>query len=118
MTDAITAALGDLDTAVSGISSELTTLVEQVQVLQQQIAAGNTTDAAALAAEIEQRATALQAATAAAQAALTTAGSPTGGGTTNPPPSAPVVAPADLSMGSELPADVPAQQTPPGSSMG
>lgn len=105
MTDAITTALGDLDTAVSGISNELTTVVTLVQSLQQQLAGGNVSNAAEIAAEIEQRATAIQQATAAAQTALTTAGSPTGGGTTNPPP---VVAPADS----------PAQPTTPGSAMG
>jgi ABC-type transporter Mla subunit MlaD len=109
MTDAITAALGDLDTAISGISSELATVVEQVRVLQQQLAAGNTTDAATLAAEIEQRVSTIQQSTASAQSALTTAGSPTGGGTTNPPPSPEPVA---------QPADTLDTSTPPGSSMG
>jgi len=109
MTDALTAALGDLDTAVSGISSELATVVEQVQLLRQQLAAGNAADAATLAAEIEQRVSTIQQATTSAQTALTTAGSPTGGGTTNPPPSPEPVA---------QPADTLDTSTPPGSSMG
>lgn len=86
VTEMVTSALGDLDTAISGISGEMSTLVEQIQQLRQQILAGNTIDAATLVAEIEQRASVIAAATTAAQTALATASSPAGGGATNPPP--------------------------------
>lgn len=113
VTEMVTSALGDLDTAISGISGEMSTLVEQIQQLRQQILAGNTIDAATLVAEIEQRASVIAAATTAAQTALTTAGSPTG--TTNPPPviepSTPASTPVD-----NPPADPPV--TGGGSSMG
>lgn len=109
VTEMVTSALGDLDTAISGISDEMSTLVEQIQQLRQQILAGNTIDAATLVAEIEQRASVIAAATTAAQTALTTAGSPTGGGTTEP--STPASTPVD-----NPPADPPV--TGGGSSMG
>lgn len=109
VTEMVTSALGDLDTAISGISDEMSTLVEQIQQLRQQILAGNTIDAATLVAEIEQRASVIAAATTAAQTALTTAGSPTDGGTTEP--STPASTPVD-----NPPADPPV--TGGGSSMG
>jgi hypothetical protein len=118
MTDAITTALNDLDTSVGAISGELSTLVEQVKLLQQQLAAGNITDAATLAAEIEQRATTLQTATAAAQSALSAAGSPTAGGTTNAPPSAVTGTTTTADTGTATPAATPADLGAPGSSMG
>jgi hypothetical protein len=88
MTDAITAAFADLDTAISGIVGELSTLSQQVK----QLEAGNVNDA--LVAEIKQRTEAITAATQSVQAALSTTanGTPTSpittvgtGGTTDIP---------------------------------
>jgi hypothetical protein len=80
MTDAITSALGDLDTAISGITDELATLVAQIQQLQANPGSDNT----ALVNEIEARATTLQAAVQSAQTALsaTATGTPTSPDTT------------------------------------
>jgi peptidoglycan hydrolase CwlO-like protein len=80
MTDAITNALGDLDTAISGITNELATLVAQIQQLQSNPQGDNS----ALVDEIESRATTLQAALQSATSALsaTAAGDPTSPDTT------------------------------------
>jgi prophage DNA circulation protein len=101
MTDPIASALADVDTqvsaindAVSGISTELGTVVTLVQQLQAEVAAGNSGNATAIAAQIEQRVTSLQgvastlnSATTAAQSTLSGATPPaaTDTGSTTPP---------------------------------
>jgi hypothetical protein len=92
MTDAVTTALGDLDNAISSISEEMSTLVTQIGVLNQQINNGNPSPD--LAAEIEQRATTIKEAVTAAQNAVPT------------PPPAPTPTPAPQ-------ADQPAAQASP-----
>lgn len=102
MTDAITTALGDLDTAVSGITGEMSTLVAQVQQLQQQIANGQ--PSAALAAEIETRATTLHDALTSAQTALASTAS---GTPTSPATTVGTGTPTDVSTPSSTPVDNP-----------
>jgi hypothetical protein len=124
MTDPIASALADVDTqvsaindAVSGISTELGTVVTLVQQLQAEVAAGNSDNATAIAAQIEQRVTSLQGVASTLNSATTAAQSTLSGAT--PPASTDTSAPADTSAPTSTDTAAPVADSPAtGSAMG